>query len=221
MPSDGRPRATAASGRSASASTSPTPRPPTTPPYSSSTATAPPRRSGPAATTARSTTRARAAASTTRATPTPPATSCRSTTATTPPPSSSACIDPSVVTRAVPISGAASFRGEWSVVEVREHGPHSAVRVIGRRQIEPGEDVRDVLLHRDRGQHERRADGRVRQALRHQAQHLPLARGERLDAAMPACPGEQLPDDLRVHGGAAGRHPFHRVEERVERGHPV
>jgi hypothetical protein len=34
-------------------------------------------------------------------------------------------------------------------------------------------------------------------------------------------PSEQLPDDLRVHHGAAPGDPFDRVQELVQRGHPV
>ena len=45
-----------------------------------------------------------------------------------------------------------------------------------RRQPELREDARDVLLDRADGEHERRGDAGVRAALRHQPEHLALAR---------------------------------------------
>src|SRR3712207_6900001 len=48
------------------------------------------------------------------------------------------------------------------------------------------EDARDVLLHGALGDHEVRGDGGVRAALRHQLEHLALARGELLERVVAA-----------------------------------
>ena len=63
-------------------------------------------------------------------------------------------------------------------------------------------------------------DGRVGAALRHEAEHVPLARGEGLEAR-PAGPGEDLGDDLGVDHGAAAGHAAEGVEELVHVGHAV
>jgi len=79
-----------------------------------------------------------------------------------------------------------------------------------------------VLDDRTFGDHQLLGDRRVRAALRHQAEDLPLARreaGERAVAVVLL--GEQLGDDVGVHRGAAGRDAAHRVHEAVRVEHPV
>ena len=71
-------------------------------------------------------------------------------------------------------------------------------------QVELGEDGGDVLLDGGQADDETVGDGRVGAALRHEAEHVPLARGEGLEAR-PTGPGEDLGDDLGVDHGAAGR----------------
>ena len=63
-------------------------------------------------------------------------------------------------------------------------------------------------------------DGRVGAALRHEAEHVPLARGEGLEAR-PAGPGEDLGDDLGVDHGAAAGDAAEGVEELVHVRHAV
>src|SRR5690242_8425211 len=64
--------------------------------------------------------------------------------------------------------------------EVDEHRCHPAVEVLLLREAELGEDRIGVLLHGALGQHQRGGDGGVALALRHLAEHLELAWGERV-----------------------------------------
>jgi hypothetical protein len=48
--------------------------------------------------------------------------------------------------------------------------------------------------------------------LGHEPQHLQIPRGEPVDRVVVAA-DQELRDDLRVQGGAAGRYPAHRVQE--------
>jgi len=72
--------------------------------------------------------------------------------------------------------------------------------MVSRRlgQVELREDALDVLLDRADGQDKRRGNGRVRPPLRHQAEHLALARCEPLDRVVVAAAGEQRRDDVGV-----------------------
>ena len=92
---------------------------------------------------------------------------------------------------------------------------HAAVVVVGRGQVELGEDVRDVLLDRARRDDEGAGDRGVGLALRHQPEHLVLARGERGERPVVAVAARlhELGDDLAVERGPAGRDPAQRVEE--------
>ena len=65
-----------------------------------------------------------------------------------------------------------------AVVQVRQDGEDAAV-VVGRRpQLELGEDVGDVLLHRATAEDQLAGDGEVRATLGHQAEHLDLTGGQ-------------------------------------------
>ena len=62
--------------------------------------------------------------------------------------------------------------------QVGEHGQHASVGRLVGEQAELAEDPLGVLLHRPRRDHHRLGDRRVGLALRHQGQHLGLARRE-------------------------------------------
>jgi hypothetical protein len=82
---------------------------------------------------------------------------------------------------------------------------HPAVLGVIGRQAEFGEDVADVLFHRAGRQHQPLGDGRIGVPLSHQRQQLPFPRGQRPQGTVPALPGQQLGNDLRVeHRSAAG-----------------
>ena len=101
-----------------------------------------------------------------------------------------------------------------------EHGQHAAVVVLGGRQAELHEDVRDVLLDRALGDHQLLGDGRVRAALGHQPEHVALARGELVERAVVAL-AQQLGDRLGVQRGAALGHAPHGVDEVAHLGDAV
>ena len=76
-----------------------------------------------------------------------------------------------------PKSGGAGGRSARDA-QVGQHRQHAPVVVVAGRQVELGEDVRDVLLDRARRHHEALGDRRVRAPLGHQLEHLALARGQ-------------------------------------------
>ena len=104
-------------------------------------------------------------------------------------------------TRGVPTVDARTVR-RVSRRSPGEHGEHAAVVVLGGRQPELDEDVRDVLLDRALGDDQRLGDRGVRAALGHQPEHLALARGELVERAVVAR-AEQLGDGLGVERRAA------------------
>ena len=108
-----------------------------------------------------------------------------------------------------------------SAAQVREHGEHAPVVLDRRREVELGEDRGDVLLDRALGDDQRLGDRRVRAALGHQAEHLALARGQRVERILAAAAAEQQRHDLRVERRAAAGDAAHRVGERVHVGDAV
>ena len=94
-------------------------------------------------------------------------------------------------------------------------------RAVGRRQVELGEDVADVLLDGALVHDEGLGDGGVGEAFGHVAEHLALARRERGERVAPAGAGEQLGHDLGIEGGAALPHPAHGGEELADVGDAV
>jgi hypothetical protein len=76
------------------------------------------------------------------------------------------------------------------------------VVVLGRREAELHEDVRDVLLDRALGDHELAGDGQVGATLGHQPEHVALAWDELVERGVVAL-AQQLGDGLGVQGGAA------------------
>src|SRR4051812_36727879 len=70
--------------------------------------------------------------------------------------------------------------------QVRQYGEHAPVILGSRRQAELGEDARDVLLDGAQRDHEPLRDRLVRAALRHQLEHLALARRELVERIVAA-----------------------------------
>src|SRR3954447_22900514 len=91
-----------------------------------------------------------------------------------------------------------------STAQVGERRHHPAVLVLVLGESEFGEDVLGVLLHGTRRDHQRPGDRGVRVALRDQAEHLALARGQATDGIVGAATGEQLGDHLWVEDRATG-----------------
>ena len=91
----------------------------------------------------------------------------------------------------------------------------------GGREVELGEDRRDVLLDRALGDDELAGDRGVGAALGHQPQHLALARGQRLQRVLAAAAAEQQRDDLGIERRAAAGDAAHRVGEGVDVGDAV
>jgi hypothetical protein len=75
------------------------------------------------------------------------------------------------------------------------------VIVGARRQAELREDARHVLLHRAEGDEQPFRDRLVRASLRHQLEHLALARGELVEGIVAALAA----DELAHHGGVERR----------------
>ncbi len=132
-------------------------------------------------------------------------------------------------------------RAQRGATQVGEHREHAAVVLVADGQLELGEDVRDVLLHRPGRDHEAFGDRRVRAALGHQLEHRALARGQAVEvdprggwqAGETGQPGhgtlarprvrraqagaEQSPHRLAVEHDAVARKPTLRADERAER----
>src|SRR5581483_6836925 len=79
--------------------------------------------------------------------------------------------------------------------EVREHRQHPPVVVRARRQPQLPEDARHVLLDGALGDDERVRDRLIRAPLRHQLEHLALARREVGDRVVAALAADELRDD--------------------------
>src|SRR5918994_7456433 len=73
-----------------------------------------------------------------------------------------------------------------SGVEKRDHREHAAVIFRARRQSELRKDARHVLLDRTCRHDELLRDRLVRSPLSHQLEHLPLARGQRVERVVAA-----------------------------------
>src|SRR3954454_15629586 len=120
----------------------------------------------------------------------------------------------------------ASVAGSLSEVgltrpQIRQDGEHAAVVLDGGREVQFREDRGDVLLHGALGDDQGLGDRRVGAALRHQAEHLALTRGQALEGVFTATPAEQERDDLRVQRRAATGDAAHRVGEGVHVRHAV
>ena len=83
------------------------------------------------------------------------------------------------------------------------------------------EDARHVLLDRAQRHHHLLGDRLVRAALRHQLEHLALARRQLRERIVAAPPADEPRDHLRVERGAAVRDPFHRGGELLHVGDAV
>src|SRR5215213_8908144 len=84
-----------------------------------------------------------------------------------------------------------------AVLEVLQHGEHSAVIRLGRLEPQLLEDAGYVLLDGALGDEQALRDPRVREALRHQSEHVTLARRELVVRVAPR-PRHELRDDLGV-----------------------
>ena len=107
-----------------------------------------------------------------------------------------------------------------SAAEPGEDGQHAAVLGVRGRQPEPPEDGRDVLLDGAVGHDERLGDARVRPALRHERQHLPLAWRQRVQRSAAAT-GQQLRHHLGVQHRSAAGHAVDGIDEVGDVGHPL
>src|SRR6185312_8980631 len=108
-----------------------------------------------------------------------------------------------------------------SGVQVRQRREHPAVAAVVGREPELGEDVADVLAHRGLRHGDRLRDLVVAEALRHETQHLVLARGERADGVVNTATREQLRDHLGVHHSGATDHPAEGVHELADVAHTL
>ena len=93
---------------------------------------------------------------------------------------------------------AARSSARWLAPEVCEHREHAAVRLWTDRQTEFEEHLLDVRLDGALRDEQSACDRAVGQALRHEAQHLALARGELGERVVPALPPDEAGDDCRV-----------------------
>src|SRR5215469_8550141 len=108
-----------------------------------------------------------------------------------------------------------------SGVQVGEDGQDPPVVVLGRGQVQLGEDAGRVLadgLFRDE---QPLCDRDVGTSLGHERQDLALPPGEPADRLVAGPPAEQLGHHLGVHDGAAAGHGADRVDELVVVEHPV
>src|SRR6476659_8553267 len=107
--------------------------------------------------------------------------------------------------------------------QVEQNRLHALVNVLLVGEVELREDRVDVLLDRALRQHQGVRDRGVVLALRHLAEHLPLARrqlGERRPAAARTR-GDKRLHDLRVDDGAAARDLDDRAGQLLEVLHPL
>ena len=118
--------------------------------------------------------------------------------------------------RAAPTSGCAASAPCEVGSQVGQHGQDAAVVVVGRRQVELGEDRRDVLLHGalgDPGAPRSPGSSGPRPSARAPRARARSARPAGRRARRPSSSG----DDLRVQRGAAAGHAADRVGERRRR----
>src|SRR2546429_1747708 len=125
--------------------------------------------------------------------------------------------------RVAPISGYVSSLTTTSpgCSQVGQYGEDPPVVVGGRRQAQLAEDPADVLGDSLFAEVQGTGDRRVGPPLRHEAQHVALARGQRRDRRPVAVPGEQLRDHGRVDDRTPGGHLAQRGGEVGHVGHPV
>jgi CheY-like chemotaxis protein len=110
---------------------------------------------------------------------------------------------------------------ESSRLEIREHCEHASVVVFDLRQLQPGQNAADVLLHGSLGDPQSVRDSCVRASLGHELEHLALTIGELVQAVV-AMPGrDELLDEGRVHDRTAVRHSRDRLGELGHVGHPA
>src|SRR5699024_10107924 len=81
------------------------------------------------------------------------------------------------------VAGAVWLSSQVLGLEIAQHGHDATVLAVDRGKIELGEQGGDVLLHTPGGDEQGVGDRLVRAPLRHQREHLPLARGEGLQRA--------------------------------------
>ena len=98
--------------------------------------------------------------------------------------------------------------------EVREYREDAAMPV-GPVQVELAEDRADMGLDGPLREPELLGDARVRPALRHQAEHLALARRQLIERVVSRRRDEELLHDLRVERAAAAAHALRSFEELV------
>src|SRR3954452_4027825 len=96
-----------------------------------------------------------------------------------------------------------------------EDGEHAPVVLARGSEAQLPEDARHVLLDRALGHDHTLRDGRIRAALRHQAEHLALARRELAERVGAAAPADELRDDLGIERGAARGDALYRRDELV------
>jgi hypothetical protein len=110
-------------------------------------------------------------------------------------------------------------RRQRALSQVRTARTRAVVRTeVG--EIDLGEDVGQVLLDRPARDHEGVGDRGVAAALGHQSEHIALPRRERRQRVSP--PGhQQLGDHLGVQHRPACCDGAERVDEHVQRRHPV
>ena len=112
----------------------------------------------------------------------------------------------------------------WRARYVRRNASTASTRRWSsrrRRQAELGEDARHVLLDRAQGDEESLRDRLVRPALRHQLEHLALARGQLLQRVVGALATDKLADDGGVERRASVGHAAHGRAELLEIGDAV
>jgi hypothetical protein len=94
-------------------------------------------------------------------------------------------------------------------------------RTTPRWETGLAEDAGDVLLDGALGHSHLVRDGVVRATLRHELEHLTLARGQLLQRVVAAGAAHELGNDLGIERRAAVGHAPHRLDEAVHVGHAV
>jgi hypothetical protein len=101
-------------------------------------------------------------------------------------------------------------------VEEPDRGEHTAVIVIALGQRELHHDAVHVSLDRALCDPESSCDAGVRASLRHQSEHLTLARRQNVERIFEATGRDKLANKSRIHHRRALDDPFERLEENVK-----
>src|SRR4051794_3224388 len=114
---------------------------------------------------------------------------------------------------ASPRSPSRSSRPDQLPAQVGQHCEHPSVLVPRRRDPELRQHAGDMALDRALAQHELLADALVRQPLRHELEHLALARCQLREWIVSGPAPDHARHNFRVEGRPAGRDAANRIDE--------